>query len=161
MTINRDTLVAVVLLLVCGGLAMASLDIREPDYGQLSPAAWPRTIIGVMTVLCFIYLIQSLRRGPDEPNPEAPKDLVSFFSHWRNVIWIFVLFLGYLLVLPAAGMLLGGMAFVFLVLTALGGMSSRALFLHAVIAVVSVGGMWLLFTYGLGVFLPRGELTGF
>jgi putative tricarboxylic transport membrane protein len=160
MTINRDTLVAIVLLFVCGGLAMASLEIREPDYGQLSPATWPRTIIGVMTVLCFIYLIQSLRQGPDEPDPNAPADLASFLAYWRNVIWIFVLFLGYLLILPAAGMLLGGMAFVFLVLTALGGYSSRALVLHAVIAVLSVGGMWLLFTYALGVFLPRGELTG-
>ena len=160
MTINRDTLVALVLLLACGGLAVASLDIREPDYGQLSPATWPRTIIGVMTILCFIYLIQSLRQGPDEPNPDAPTDLASFFAHWRNVIWIFVLFLGYLLILPYAGMLLSGMAFVFLVLTALGGLNSRTLVLHAAIAVISVGGMWLLFTYGLGVFLPRGDLTG-
>ena len=87
MTINRDTLVAIVLLFVCGGLAMASLEIREPDYGQLSPATWPRTIIGVITVLCFIYLIQSLRQGPDEPDPNAPADLASFLAYWRNAIY--------------------------------------------------------------------------
>lgn len=160
MTINRDTLVAIVLLLVCGGLAMASFEIREPDYGQLSPAAWPRTIIGVMTVLCFIYLIQALRQGADKPDPDAPADLASFFAHWRNVIWIFVLFLAYLLTLPAVGMLLGGTAFVFLVLSALGGVNPRALVLHAIISIVTVGGMWLLFTHALDVFLPRGDLTG-
>ena len=77
MTINRDTIVAIVLLLVCGGLAVASFEIREPDYGQLSPAAWPRTIIGVMTVLCLIYLGQALRQGPDERDPDAPADLAS------------------------------------------------------------------------------------
>jgi hypothetical protein len=29
---------------------------------------------------------------------------------------------------------------------------------HAIIAVVAVGGMWSLFTYGLGVILPQGEI---
>ncbi len=159
MTLNRDTIVAIVLLLVCGGLAVASLDIREPNYGQLSPAAWPRVIIGVMSVLCLIYLVQSLRQGPDAPNPEAPKDLRAFFAYWRNVIWCFVLFAAYLLALPYVGILLGGVAFVFLTLSALGGL--RATPLHALIAIVTVGGMWSVFTFGLGVFLPRGEWTGF
>ena len=40
MTLNRDSIVAIVLLCACGGLAVASFDIREPDYGQLSPATW-------------------------------------------------------------------------------------------------------------------------
>ena len=65
MTLNRDSIVAVCLLVICGGLAMASLDIREPDYGQLSPATWPRVIIGVMTVLTVIFLVQSLRTPPN------------------------------------------------------------------------------------------------
>ena len=56
-------------------------------------------------------------------------------------------------------MLVGGTAFVFLLLSALGGLRKSAL--HAVIALVSVGGMWLLFTHGLNVRLPRGEWTGF
>ena len=73
MALNRDTLCAIVLLLVSGGLMMASFEIREPNYGQLSPAAWPRVIVGAMAVLSLIYLLQSLRQGPDAPNPDAPK----------------------------------------------------------------------------------------
>lgn len=159
MTLNRDAIAAIILLLVCGGLAYASLDIREPNYGQLSPAAWPRVLVGVMTVLSVIFLIQSLGKGPDAPNPDAPKGLAAYLSYWRNVIWCFALFGAYLLAIPYVGILLGGMAFVFLLLSALGGLRASAL--HAVIALVTVGGMWSLFTFALRVHLPRGVWTGF
>ena len=162
MTLNRDSIVAICLLVICGGLAMASLDIREPDYGQLSPATWPRIIVGVMTVLTVIFLVQSLRAGPNEP-PDAPREpiggIAGFFGYWRNVLWCFVLFGAYLLAIPYAGILLGGTAFVFALLTALGG--TRNVLLHVVIAAVTVGGMWTIFTFALKVILPRGEWTGF
>jgi len=32
--------------------------------------------------------------------------------------------------------------------------------MHGLIAIGTSGGMWLLFTYALEVFLPRGSLTG-
>ena len=159
MTLNRDTLVAIFLLLVCGGLGWASLEIREPNYGQLSPATWPRLIVAVMAGLSLLYLIQSLRQGADAPNPDSPKTPGEFYAYWRNVIWVFVLFGAYLLIIPHLGMLVGGVLFVFLVLSALGGW--RPALLHGAIALISVGGMWLLFTHALRVILPRGELTGF
>ena len=159
MALNRDTVVAVFLLLICGGLAWVSLDIREPDYGVLSPATWPRVIVGVMAFLSLIYLVQSVRQGPDQPNPEAPTSVAEFFAYWRNVIACFVLFGIYLLAIPYLGILVGGMAFVFALLTALGGF--RNWLLHIVIAAISVGGMWSVFTFALRVILPRGEWTGF
>jgi len=162
--VNRDTVVAILLLVGCGVLLNASFDIREPDYGQLSPAAWPRAIVGVLTFLSLIYLVQSIRRGvpvePAEPAETTPRGFGEWIAHWRNVFWVFALFLAYLLALPWLGMLVGGMAFVFLLLNALGGWSPGKLALHAVLAGVSVGGMWSIFTFGLGVLLPRGELFG-
>lgn len=158
MTLNRDSIVAICLLVICGGLAWASLDIREPDYGVLSPAVWPRVIVGVMTVLGVIFLVQSLRAGPDAPR-EGFGGTAGFYGYWRNVIWCFVLFGAYLVAIPYVGILLGGMAFVFLLLTALGGVRNTVL--HVVIALVTVGGMWAIFTFALRVILPRGEWTGF
>ena len=37
---NRDTITAIVLLLLCGVLFWVSFDIRSPDYGILLPSAW-------------------------------------------------------------------------------------------------------------------------
>ena len=107
------------------------------------------------------YRVQATRRGgPDEAGEEVGLGFGAWIAHWRNVFWVFALFLAYLLALPWLGMLVGGMAFVFLLLNALGGWSPDKLALHAVIAVVSIGGMWSIFTFGLGVLLPRGDLFG-
>ena len=163
---NRDTIIAILLLLACGVLLMASFDIREPDYGQLSPATWPRIIIGLLTLLSLIYLIQSVRQqqnlNDQVPPSEQSKNNSSagFFTYWQNVFWCFALFLAYLVSLPFLGMLLGGILFVWLLLNALGGWQPRLLLLHALIAVITVGGMWSLFTFGLGVMLPPGEILG-
>ncbi|MEM6933905.1 MAG: tripartite tricarboxylate transporter TctB family protein [Pseudomonadota bacterium] len=159
MTLNRDTFVAIGLLIICGGLMVASFDIREPDYGQLSPAAWPRAIIVAITVLSAIYLIHSLRADPAGSSTDPKPGWTELFAQWRNVIAVFVLFLAYLTAIPWFGMLISGMIFVFCLLSALGGL--RYSLLHAVISVISMGGMWLLFTYALDVILPRGEWTGF
>jgi len=187
MTLSRDVVVAIFLLATCGVLWYASFDIRVPDYGQLSPATWPRIILGVLTALSLVFLLQSVRAAgsvaartdlPSSESLETPDQeasaaaattsatakgfsVVEFYSYWKNVIWCFTLFGLYLYSLPWLGMLLGALAFVFLLLCALGGWQPRKLLLHAVIAVVTVGGMWSLFTYGLGVLLPKGELLGF
>ena len=158
--INRDAIVAIVLLLFSGVFFWASFDIRQPDYGTMSPAAWPRVIIAVLALLSLVYLAQSIRRGPDKAPAEEPpvRSVGDWFRKWRNVLWCFVLFFFYLASLPVLGMLLGGIAFVFLLLNVLGGWSARNLALHAAVAIVSIGSMWSLFTFGLGVILPTGIL---
>lgn len=173
--LSKDTLLAIFLLLVSGVLLIASFDIREPDYGQLSPAAWPRAVVVALGVLSLLYLVQSLTgAGAGTPArvdlPESddtsgsrkievgPAGVSGFFAYWRNVIWCFLLFLGYLLALPYVGMLIGGVTFAFLLMSALGGWAPRQLALHAVIALVAVGGMWTLFTFGLKVPLPPGMI---
>ncbi len=161
--VNRDTVIAIVLLMACGILLAASFEIREPDYGVLSPATWPRVIIAILIVLTLIYLVQSISKGVPEAPPEddGPWSIAGFVAHWRNVFWVFALFLVYLLTMPYLGMLIGGLAFVFLLLNALGGWQPKQLVLHSIIAVVTVGGMWALFTFGLRVILPPGEILGY
>jgi putative tricarboxylic transport membrane protein len=160
--LNRDAWVAIFLLLACGVLFYSSFDIREPDYGQLSPATWPRIVIGALSVLCLIYLVQSVRAGPSvvDTDVERPIGFMAHLAYWRNVLWCFGLFFVYLLTLPTLGMLIGGVLFVFFLLNALGGWTPRHLGLHATIALATVGGMWSLFTFGLGVILPGGEILG-
>jgi|TARA_B100000315_G_C14308954_1_gene465413 hypothetical protein len=54
--------------------------------------------------------------------------------------------------------LIGGLAFVFTLMGVLGGWQPKRLVLHAAVALGTVGGMWSIFTYGLGVILPQGEI---
>jgi putative tricarboxylic transport membrane protein len=157
--LNKDTYVAIFLLLGCGILFWASFDIREPNYGVLAPSTWPRVVLAVLTLLSFIFLVQSLRAGPNEQEPSpVPPGLKGFLSYWRNPLICFVAFFVFLASLPVLGMLIGGVSFVFLLMCLLGGWASRQLVVHAVIAVAAVGAMWSLFTFGLGVMLPVGEI---
>ena len=138
---------------------VASFDIREPDYGVLSPAAWPRLIIIIMGVLSVLYFVQSLRMAKTDTSSTQKKNLVEFMDYWRNVFAVFIIFAAYLMALPFLGMLIGNIAFSFVLLSVLGGW--RPFIVHGLVAIGTSGGMWLLFTYALEVFLPRGSLTGF
>ena len=40
--LNQDAVIAVFLLLASGVLFWATFSIRTPDYGVLTPSAWPR-----------------------------------------------------------------------------------------------------------------------
>ena len=138
---------------------VASFDIREPDYGVLSPAAWPRLIIIIMGVLSVLYFVQSLRMPKTDTSNTQKKNLFEFMNYWRNVFAVFIIFAAYLVALPSLGMLIGNIAFSFVLLSVLGGW--RPFIMHGLVAIGTSGGMWLLFTYALEVFLPRGSLTGF
>ncbi len=164
--LNRDAVIAIVLLMACGILFWSTFSIRTPDYGQLKPSTWPRVVLGVLTLLSAIYLVQSLRQGPapegephgDDRGPARAPGPIGWILYWRNPIWCFGLFFAYLVTLPFLGSLIGGVLFVFTLMGVLGGWSARNLMQHAALALISVGGMWAIFTFGLGVLLPPGEI---
>ena len=168
MSMSKDTIAALCLIMACGGLMLASLDIREPDYGVLSPAVWPRLIIVIMGALSVIFFIQSAfskEQNSDtaiaavtDTQPRS-KGVVEFLKYWRNVFAVFITFGLYLFILPHLGMLIGNILLSFTLLTLLGGW--RPLVMHLCIAIGTSGGMWMLFSFVLEVFLPRGTLTGF
>ncbi len=159
--LNRDAVIAIVLLVFCGVFFWASFDIRQPDYGVLLPSTWPRVVLGVLSLPSVIYLVQSLRQGADAEEEEAPDrepGIWGWVLYWRNPLWCFGLFFAYLATLPVLGMLIGGVSFVFVLLNVLGGWDRKNLVLHAAVALLAVGGMWSLFTFGLGVLLPPGMI---
>ncbi len=161
--LNRDVIIAIILLALCGALYWASFDIRQPDYGVLMPSTWPRVIIGVLAFLSTIYLFQSFNSGPDPisdddaDNEEAKAPgLYGWLKYWRNPLWCFFLFFFYLLFMPVLGMLISSITFVYILLGVLGGWDGNKPIFHAVIAVIAMGAMWSIFTFALGVMLPTG-----
>jgi hypothetical protein len=158
--INRDLLTALFLLLLCGAFFKASLQIRETHFGTLGSEVWPQVIIFLLFVLSLAYLAQSVRGGgsaDDRSRPTRGKPRTRL-ADYRNALWCYALFAGFLLTVDYLGMLLGGMLFVFCALTVMGNKSFNDLLLHILVAVVAVGAMWAIFTFGLRVILPQGEL---
>ena len=87
----------------------------------------------------MLYFIQSLRMTEFE-NIDAPShNLVSFFLYWRNVFSVFIIFAAYLILLPYLGMLVGNVAFSFVLLSVLGGW--RSFLMHGLIAIGTSGGI--------------------
>jgi len=154
--LNRDTLIALVLLVFCGVMFSASLEIEVTDYGTLPSSVWPQAVLVVLTVFSLGLLGQSVvqPRTDKAPADDAPRGIGRF----GNALIVYVLFFLFLLTLDLLGMLLGGIAFVFLALTLLGEPRLQRVPLHLLISVATVGIMWSIFTFGLGVLLPDGEL---
>ncbi|MCG8511502.1 MAG: tripartite tricarboxylate transporter TctB family protein [Rhodospirillales bacterium] len=154
---NRDTYVAIFLLLFCGIFFAATFDIEDMGYETIGSEVWPRLILFVLFALTLAYLFQSLRKGPDEVKADSG-GFKGWLDRYRNALWCYALFFLFLVTLPWLGMLLGGIAFVFTTLTVLGNRRPRDHVIHAIIAIGMISGMWAIFTFGLKVFLPQGVI---
>jgi hypothetical protein len=153
-TVNRDALVAVLLLLFCGVMFWESYNIKTFESAAMDADVWPRLIVGTLTVLCAIYLIQSLRK-PVQVEVVGIRALIGTYS---NALWCFGLFALFLLTLDWLGILIGGFLFVFFCLTVLGNRSPRDHLSHAVTALITAALTWVVFSYALEVFLPQGTV---
>jgi len=156
MRLNRDVYVGIALLLICAVFLNATFDIQSPLFGQMSSALWPRIILTPLTFLSLIYVIRSMRLT--EPVWEQRGSMANWFAYYKNPICCFILFFVFLLSLPYMGMLIGGIIFVFAMLSFLGGWQPRQLITHGLVSAVFVGAMWAIFTFVLGVILPEGEI---
>jgi len=110
----------------------------------------------LLFALSFAYLFQSLKQVRDEKSEGG--GVIGWIGRYQNALWCYGLFAAFLLTLDYLGMLIGGTLFVFLMLTALGERTLRAHAMHAAIAIISIASMWSIFTYGLRVILPQGEI---
>jgi len=156
MSLNRDVFVGLVLLVLCGAFFTATFDIQKPQFGQMSSALWPRLILTPLTILSFIFLVQSLLRT--EPVREKKGGPRGWVEYYKNPLVSFFLFFLFLITMPYLGMLIGGVLFVFFMLSYLGGWEPKQLVVHGAIALGTVGAMWSIFSFALGVILPQGEI---
>ena len=160
--LNRDTIVALILLIIGGIFLVSSFSIRDPGYGQMGAQVWPQINLTLLILITLVYLGQSLRSGSAEVTSDdsvpGAGGLVAWVKSYKNAFYCYILFFGFLLSMPVLGMLLGGILFVFLLLNALGGWQFRQMRTHLIVAVVSIGIMWSIFTFALHVILPAGMI---
>lgn len=154
---NSDSIVAVLLLAFCGIMWNATYAIEVTTYQSMQPSVWPRVIL-VGLVLSSACLLVRGAAAPATGSSGDARRPAGWLHRYRNALFVYAVFLGFLLTLDVLGMLIGGTLFVFLALTLLGQPSLSRVPAHLVTAVVSIGAMWAIFTFGLRVILPEGEI---
>lgn len=155
MKLNQDTITALCLLLICGIFLADTFRMEPAMFGQMPATLWPRLILLPLAALSLMLLVRAQLVGGEE---EARKSFPDWFAYYKNPIVCFFLFFLFLISMPVMGMLLGGLAYVFLTLSYLGGWTRKKLIQHALVSAICVIGMWAIFTQLLGVFLPEGIL---
>lgn len=156
MHLNRDTAVAIFSLMMCGALFVTTFQLPESQFGQMPSYLWPRLILMPLALLSVVLLVSSQRGTKDTTS--VTKGFREWFRYYRNPIICFALFFAFLISMPILGMLLGGLAYVFLTLNLLGGWQVKTMIKHGLISIIFVLGMWIIFTQFLGVLLPEGIL---
>ncbi|MDH5750395.1 MAG: hypothetical protein OEY85_13885, partial [Rhodospirillales bacterium] len=108
---------------------MQTLTIEKTVYESIGSEVWPQVVLAIFTALTLVYLGQSVRTGTDVTTGKgfSPR---GFFFKYQNAMWCYAMFLMFLLLLPYLGMLVDGVLFVFLTLTAIGNRKPRDLVLH-------------------------------
>ena len=158
MKVNKDTIVAVFLLVFCGIMIDSSFNIEDPGYQGMKASYWPRIILWLLSIMSVVMLVKSvLIKNKNSTSVSSSLSQINFMK-FKNALICFSMFIFFLTFLEFLGMLIGGILFVFGLLTFLGGFSIKKSINHLFISLVTIGVMWSIFTFGLKVILPEGEL---
>lgn len=154
--LRADTIIALVILVACAELYRETYSFRAAPFATMSSGTWPRFVLLLLAALTVALLVQSLLSAAVAP-AAGPDAATGPISH-RVALVCFGLFGAFLVVTPWLGMLVAGMLYVFVMQDVLGPRDAGSRLMHLVIAVLSVGGMWAVFTFALRVILPEGVL---
>ena len=158
MTNNKsDIIIAVFLLCFCGIMINDASNIRDLGFEGMKADAWPRVVLWMLVVMSSVMLGKSYIQFKTYGHKDNNIFKVNFLK-FKNALICFGMFIFFLSTLDYLGMLLGGIVFVFGLLTFLGGFSINLIIKHLMISVLSIGFMWMVFTFGLRVMLPEGEI---
>ena len=158
MNIKKDTIVAIFLLLFCGIMINSSFDIEDPGYQGMKASFWPTIVLCLLSIMCLIMLIKSVVTEAENNLNSNDTNLTNVFFKFKNASICFLMFVLFLAFLDYLGMLIGGVLFVFGLLTMLGGFELKKIINHFIISIITIGIMWSIFTFGLKVILPEGEI---
>ena len=158
MNIKKDTIVAIFLLLFCGIMINSSFDIEDPGYQGMKASFWPTIVLCLLSIMCLVMLIKSVVTEAENNLNSNDTNLTNIFFKFKNASICFLMFVLFLAFLDYFGMLIGGVLFVFGLLTMLGGFELKKIIKHFIISIITIGIMWSIFTFGLKVILPEGEI---
>ena len=151
---SRDGVAGLVCLAGSLLLLWVSRSLPQPALVPIGPGFYPRILFGVTAALSAALLVSDLRRRDRRPAPPP--------VHYRLVVLTFLIFSGYVFLLPPLGYRVATVLFVAALQATLDPpRTARAAILVAATALGGTLVTYTLFEVYLNVLLPRGRLTGF
>ena len=159
---GRDSLVGLLLLLLCTWLYWQSREIPSPPFVPLGPAFYPQVVLGLLAFLSLLLTFRGLIKGGRQAGPSALGDLPSRARAWLGRYGRVLLCLGtlgaYAALLPILGYLLSTFLFTGVLQWLLGSRALRTLPFSLAVAAGTAYSTYLVFEVYLRVLLPRGVL---
>ncbi len=101
----------------------SSYYIEDPGYQGMKASYWPRIILWLLSIMSLVMLVKSFANKVDSINAGSFSQIN--YMQFKNALICFGMFIIFLTFLEYLGMLLGGILFVFGLLTFLGGFSIK------------------------------------
>jgi putative tricarboxylic transport membrane protein len=154
MSLSRDGIAGLILFGISLVLFVQSLGLPSLPIVPVGPGFYPRIVLGFLGLASLALVVQDLMRARGAAAPEARRN-------YRLVVALFVIFGGYVALMPLIGFRLSTLLFVAAVQATLD--PPRNVTQWAVLAAVALGTVlatYLVFERYLLVLLPRGSWTG-
>jgi putative tricarboxylic transport membrane protein len=154
MSLSRDGIAGLILFGISLVLFVQSLGLPSLPIVPVGPGFYPRIVLGFLGLASLALVVQDFMRARSAAAPEARRN-------YRLVIALFVIFGGYVALMPLIGFRLSTLLFVAAVQATLDPPRGPAQW--AVLAAVALGTVfatYLVFERYLLVLLPRGSWTG-
>ncbi len=157
MRFRADTVIGLLLTVLCVVLYSASFQLPKAPYGTMGPALFPRVILVPLIPMCLALFLKSLFRDLRDLR-EKGRTFSEWFAEYRNVLASYALFFLFALTLPYAGYLISGFLFLFLMQVALGPKGLKRIPQFLALSVGLLAALFFLFRELLRVILPEGVL---
>ncbi len=149
---NKDRIVGLVSLLLgvitLIGTYYVKVAKMAVSMGDPGPKVFP-TVAGVLLVICGLGLII---KNQKEEKPFMTKE------QWLRVLWLFLAFVGYLVLLYVGGFVIATPVLLFVMMTMFAGEKRPSVLIRVIYSVACTGIIYLLFFVMLKTNIPMGML---
>ncbi|CAM3481611.1 hypothetical protein GCM10009865_12050 [Aeromicrobium ponti] len=154
MTKDRSLALAVGIFIVI--MYVESMQIAEKSSWQVYGSAfYPRILLAIMGALAVLLFINSFRNKKPSTSEKNIKDLKSFWTEYNKIIFLFIAFFVYVFILPIAGFIIATALYLFISQAILMGVKrKKKLLLNVSVTVITTMSVFVIFNYGLNVWLP-------
>lgn len=160
---GRDGIAGLVVLTVSLVLLGLTFRIESNSLVPVSPAFYPRLVLGTTAVLSFLMVVFDVAaRRRAQAAAAAPAKAPAARPRYDMVALLFAIFGAYVLLLPGLGFRVATVAFLAAMQFAMARpRTARAWIVLALVALLATAATYYMFEVYLQVLLPRGRWTDF